>query len=112
MTARKRAAPPSTAEAPLLVEAANLAAQIAATQLRLREALLAGETTAHVRADLANLEDRADAVGAELLRIAGELLDQVDAEIEAAAKVMADGLEVRLAALVASLQAPPPPTWV
>jgi hypothetical protein len=110
--ARPRAALPPRAEAPLLAEAATLAARIEAAQVRLRDALLAGEGTAPIRADLADLEHRADAVGVELLQIADQILELANAEVEAAAKAMADGLGVRLAALVASLQAPPPPTWV
>jgi hypothetical protein len=110
--ARKAAALPLTPEATLLAEAADLAARIEATQLRLREALLAGETTVAVRANLVDLQDRADAVGAELLQIADQILQQADAEIEAMARAMADGLGVRLAAMLAALQAPPLPTWV
>jgi hypothetical protein len=107
--ARKAAALPSAPESTLLAEAADLAARIEAIQQRLQAALLMGETTVAIRADLADLNDRADAVSAELIRVAGQVLDRVNAEIEAAARIMADGLEVRLAALVAGLLPPPAP---
>lgn len=71
--------------------------------------MLAGAGTVAIRAELTRLQGRADAVSWELLRVADERLDQVNAEIEAAAHAMGDGLEVRLAALLASLQPPPAP---
>jgi hypothetical protein len=110
--ARPRAALPPTPEEQLLAEAADLAARIEATQARLRAALLAGDGTGGIRGELVQLQGQADAVCVELIRISDERLEQVNKEIEAVAQAMADGLAVRLAALVAGLQPPPLPTWV
>jgi hypothetical protein len=107
--ARKPAALPPTPEAPLLAAAHDIASKIEATNYRLRVALLAGDGTAAIRAELATLQDRAADVGAELVAVSAELLEQAAAGIEARAREMVAGMELRLAALIAALQPPPPP---
>jgi hypothetical protein len=99
----------NSAQAAAIEAAPSLAGRILAGYAALRVALLGGQATAPIRAEISTLERTAadEAAAREAAEAARE--EREAAEAESNAQRIADGVAIRLAARMAALQPPPAP---
>lgn len=99
----------STSADNAIVRGLELAASAAATSRRLREALTAGEPTAAIRQEIAELNDAITQLAADQAQQAAAKEAHQAEQIAAGAEVLIADAKARVDTLMASLAIPPAP---